>query len=95
MVKIVGWKHSFGDFKDERTGELKQYDNLNLYIIRKVNSDAGLHGCMAELVKVKWNAAPAVCGMNPDKFDDMINKEADFVFSPGRFPKLEEIRILK
>lgn len=95
MKKIVGWKHVTGEFTDEKTGELKKFDNLNLYLICTQNSDPNLHGCTAVVEKIRWQAAEAVLGLPSNRFDELINKEVFLEYTSGRYPKLENVSIAK
>ena len=95
MVKVVGWKRDKGSFVSKESGELVEWDNIILNLIASKNSDADLHGYEAVQEKVKASCAEAVLGRTFDKFDDLINKEVQLIYTVGKYPKLDEVHIIE
>jgi len=94
MVKVVGFKRSTGTFTNKSTGELIVYDNINLYVIQSVNSDANLHGLMCDIIKLKYECAPAVLGLPEKDWDSLIGKEVLLEYTGGRYPRLESVKFV-
>lgn len=95
MTKVVGWKRDKGNFTNRETGELVEWDNIILNLIASRNSDADLHGYESVQEKVKFTVAEAVLGRPFDKFDDLINKEVQLLYTSGKHPKLDEVKIIE
>lgn len=95
MTKVVGWKRDKGSFTQKDTGELVEWDNIILNLIASRNSDAELHGYESVQEKVKTSVAEAVLGRPFDKFDELINKEVQLFYTSGKYPKLDEVKIIE
>lgn len=95
MKKILGWKRSTGSFVDKTSGQLVEYDNINLYLEISSNSDPLLHGHMCTVEKIKYACSEAVLGVKESDFDSLIGCEVSFDYSGGKYPKLEEVHIIK
>lgn len=94
MYKIVGFKRSTGSFTDKKTGKEIEYDNLNIYCVCKLNSDNAVVGHSVDTLKIKWDSAPAITGLSPEKFSSMIGKEIGLEYTGGAYPRLECIHFL-
>ena len=94
MKKVVGWKRDKGNFTNRETGELVEWDNIILNLIVSRNSDPDLHGYEAVQEKIRYASAPAVLGRPYEKFDDLINQEVSLEYTAGKYPKLDEVRIV-
>ena len=95
MKKILGWKRSTGSFVDKKTGQLVDYDNINLYLEISSNSDPLLHGHMTIVEKIKYPCAEFVLGVKESDFDQLIGCEVQLGYTGGAYPKLEEVHIIK
>ncbi len=85
MIKLVGYQQKKGTFTNEKTGEVIEYDNYELYCM--TDEDEKVKGLMTVTHKIK---AEELVIKGAKDLDELINKEIDLVMN-GKGNKISKI----
>lgn len=92
MVKVIGYEIKKGTFTNDKTGELIDYDNINLHTITDQNTN--VVGCSSSILKIKSKEFERITGHKIP--NDLINKEVTLSYTPvGNNVVLSSISIVK
>ena len=92
MVKIVGFQHKEGKFKNESNQDIS-YNNVVLFYI----SDCVEHvvGCSVGEIKISFDKCKAITGFDYASLPEILNKNVELSYIPvGRYQQLNSIRVL-
>lgn len=92
MVKVIGYETKKGTFSNEKTGEVIDYDNINIYTITDQNKN--VVGCSSSSIKIKSKEFEAITGCKSP--NDLIDKEVMLNYIPiGNNVQLSSISFVK
>lgn len=92
MVKVIGYEIKKGTFTNDKTGELIDYDNINLHTI--TDQHTNVVGCSSSILKIKSKDFKQITGHESP--NDLIEKEVTLNYIPvGNNVVLSSISIIK
>lgn len=93
MIKILGFQHKEGNFKDANNREVV-YNNILLYYVSDCVRD--VVGCSVGELKVPFENCKAVTGFDYSELPQLINKTVELSYIPvGKYQQLSSIRVLE
>lgn len=93
MIKIVGFQHKEGQFKEEKTNRDIVYNNIVLFYISDCVKN--VVGCSVGEIKVSFEQCKAVTGYDYAELPELINKSVELSYIPvGKYQQLSSIRVL-
>lgn len=94
MIKIVGFQHKEGQFKDEITKRDIVYNNILLYYISDCVKN--VVGCSVGEIKVAFDQCKAITGYDYAELPELINKSVELSYIPvGKYQQLSSIRVIE
>ena len=92
MVKVIGYEVKKGTFTNDKTGELIDYDNINLHTI--TDQHTNVVGCSSSVLKIKSKDFEQITGHKTP--NDLIDREVTLNYIPvGNNVVLSSISIVK
>lgn len=92
MVKVIGYEVKKGTFTNDKTGEVIDYDNINLYTI--TDQHTNVVGCSSSVLKIKSKDFEKITGHKTP--ENLIEKEVTLNYIPvGNNVVLSSISVVK
>ncbi len=91
MVKVIGYEKKKGTFINEKTGDLIDYDNINLHTI--TDEYKNIVGFSSSVLKIKSKDFEGITGFKSP--DELLDKEVTLGYIPvAGGAKLSSIKIV-
>lgn len=92
MIKILGFRHKEGNFKDSNGREV-YYNNILLYYVSDCVPD--VVGCSVGELKVPFDNCKAITGYDFSLLPELLNKSVELSYIPvGKYQQLSSIRVV-
>lgn len=92
MIKILGFQHKQGNFKDANNREVV-YNNIILYYVSDCVRD--VVGCSVGELKIPFENCKGITGYDYPELPDIINKSVELSYIPvGKYQQLSGIRVI-
>ncbi len=92
MIKIVGFQHKEGSFKDYN-GQNVSYNNVILFYLSDCSSN--VIGCSVGELKIGFEKVQGITGMPYEQLPELLNKNVQLNYIPvGKYQQLVSISII-
>lgn len=93
MIKILGFQHKEGNFKDS-SGMGVHYNNILLYYVSDCVRD--VVGCSVGELKIPFDNCKAITGYDYSLLPELLNKPVELSYIPvGKYQQLSSIRVVE
>ncbi len=93
MVKIVGFQHKEGKFKNDSNQDVV-YNNVTLFYISDCVKN--VVGCSVGEIKVPFEQCQAITGFDYANLPEILNKNVELSYIPvGKYQQLSSVRVIE
>ena len=93
MVKIVGFQHKEGKFKNDINQDIV-YNNVVLFYISDCVKN--VVGCSVGEIKVPFEQCQSITGFDYASLPEMLNKNVELSYIPvGKYQQLSSVRVIE
>lgn len=93
MIKIVGFQHKEGQFKDDATKRDIVYNNITFFYVSDFVKN--VIGFSVGELKIAFDQCKAITGYDYAELPEIVNREVELSYIPvGKYQQLSSIRVL-